>query len=211
MVRLLFTALVAGIALGLFSVVGDRLPADTPLHVIVALANAAGAWFVTAFTVGSLQDDRGRGAAAASLALALAVVVYYAGIYVGGNEVADLVRGLGAWLLIAAVVGPVLGAAGAAWSAGSGPTRGLAVSLLGGLLLAEAGHRLIQVEAWTGLDLTRSDIQVGLVDLLAAMLVPLLLLRRSERGAYIASVPIAIVGVVAMFAVTLAVRAVLTA
>jgi hypothetical protein len=207
MLRLALTAFVAGIALGLFSVVGDRLPADTPLHVIVALANAAGAWFVTAFAVGSLQGDRSRGAAAASLALAIAVVVYYAGIYAGGNEVADLVRMAGAWLLIAAVVGPLLGVAGAVWSRGDARGRGLAVSLLGGLLLAEAAQRLIQVEAWTGLDLARSDIQVGLVDLAAALLLPALLLRGMERRGYVASVPIAIGGVLAMFAVTLAIRA----
>jgi hypothetical protein len=210
MLRFALTALVAGLALGLFSVVGDRLPADT-LHLVVALANAAGPWFVVAFAVGSLQVDRKRGAVAAALALAIAVVVYYAGIYVGGNEVADLARVAGAWLVIAAVVGPVLGAAGAAWSGGDARSRGLAVSLLGGLLLAEAAHRLIQVEAWTGLDLTRSDIQVGLVEVASALLVPLLLLRAEDRRRYLVSVPIAMAGVLAIFAVTAAIRAALSA
>ena len=44
-------ALVAGLALGLFSGLGDWVPADTVLHVVVALANAAGPWLVTAFMV----------------------------------------------------------------------------------------------------------------------------------------------------------------
>ena len=47
-------ALVAGLALGLFSGLAIRLPADTVLHVVVALANAAGPWLVTAFVVGAM-------------------------------------------------------------------------------------------------------------------------------------------------------------
>jgi hypothetical protein len=208
MLRLIAWGLLGGLVLGVFSVVGDGLGVDSALHVLVAMANAAGPWFVTAFVVGAGQNERARGAAAAALALALAVVVYYAGIYVGGHQVADAVRGTLVWLGLAALVGPVLGAAGATWSSGS-PSRAVAVSLLGGLLLAEVVYRWIQVEAWTGIDLARSDIQVGLVDVVAAALLPLVLLRGPERRGYLAAVPIAVGGAAAMFAVTIAIRAVM--
>ncbi|HEY8179539.1 MAG TPA: hypothetical protein VIH33_03990, partial [Candidatus Limnocylindria bacterium] len=62
-------ALVGGLALGLFSGLGDSLPADTVLHVGVALANAAGPWLVTAFVVGALAGSPLAGAITASAAL----------------------------------------------------------------------------------------------------------------------------------------------
>jgi ABC-type dipeptide/oligopeptide/nickel transport system permease subunit len=68
-------ALVAGVALGLFSGVGDRLAADTVLHVVIALANAAGPWLVTAFAVGALAGAPLAGALTATAALAAAVSV----------------------------------------------------------------------------------------------------------------------------------------
>ena len=53
--------------------------------------------------------------------------------------------------------------------------------LLAGALAAEAVLRLMQVEAWTGLDLARTDIQVGLIELAAAAVLPVLLLSDGER------------------------------
>ena len=175
-------ALLAGLALGLFSGLGDRLPADTVLHVVVALANAAGPWLVTAFAVGALAGAPVAGAFTATAALAAAVAVYYLTIYLGGNSVADLLRSAGVWLGVSVVVGPLLGAAGGAWAR---PRRAFdriwAAALLAGTLAAEAILRLIQVEAWTGLDLARTDIQVGLIELAAAVVIPAALLSPGER------------------------------
>jgi hypothetical protein len=175
-------ALVAGVALGLFSGLGDRLPADTILHVVVALANAAGPWLVTAFVVGALAGTPLAGAITATVALFAAVSVYYLSIYLLGNTVADLARLAGVWLAVSVVVGPLLGAAGGAWAR---PRRAFdrigAVGLLAGTLAAEAILRLVQVEAWTGIDLARTDIQVGMVELGVAAVVPLLLLSTGER------------------------------
>jgi hypothetical protein len=180
MPRLVGSSLIAGLALGLFSAMGDRLPPDTVLHVVVAMANAAGPWLITAFGVGALQPSPPRGAAAATLALAVAVAAYYAGIYAAGNEVADVMRVAGAWLVVAVVVGPILGAAAGTWS-GRTRHRIMGVSLLAGSLLAEAVFRLVQVEVWTGIDVARTDIQVGMVDAAAGLLAPILLLGPDER------------------------------
>lgn len=180
--RYALIALVAGVALGLFSGVGDRLAADTVLHVIIALANAAGPWLVTAFAVGALAGAPLAGALTATAALAAAVSVYYLTIYLAGTAVADLVRFAGVWLAVSVVVGPLLGAAGGAWRRSRRTFDRIgAVALLAGTLAAEAILRLIQVEAWTGLDLSRTDIQVGLIELAAAAVIPAVLLSRGER------------------------------
>jgi hypothetical protein len=198
-------ALVAGLALGLFSGLGDRLPPDTFLHVVVALANAAGPWLVTAFVVGALAGAPLAGALTATAALAAAVSVYYLTIYVAGNTVADVARSAGVWLAVSVVVGPLLGAAGGAWAR---PRRAFdrigAVALLAGALAAEAILRLIQVEAWTGLDLARTDIQVGLIELAAAAVLPAVLLSPGERlRGYLGAV-IATAGATVLTAVALA-------
>ncbi len=199
-------ALVAGVALGLFSGLGDQLPADTPLHVGVALANAAGPWLVTAFAVGAVVGAPVAGAITATAALFAAVATYYLTIYALGFSVADLMRSAGVWLAVSVVVGPGLGAAGGAWRRPRRPLHRIgAVALLAGLLAAEAVLRLIQVEAWTGLDLARTDIQVGLIELAVAAVLPALLLSRGERlGGYLATA-IAVVGATLLTAGALAV------
>ena len=144
-------ALVAGLALGLFSGLGDWAPADTVLHVVVALANAAGPWLVTAFVVGALAGAPLAGAITASAALVAALAVYYLTIYAIGYSVADLPRFAAVWLAVSVVVGPLLGAAGGAWARPRRPFDRIgAVALLAGTLAAEAILRLIQVEVWTG-------------------------------------------------------------
>jgi hypothetical protein len=199
-------ALVAGLALGLFSGLGDRLPPDTPLHVVVALANAAGPWLVTAFAVGAVARAPLAGAITATAALLAAVAVYYLSIYLLGNSVADLVRTAGVWLAVSVVVGPLLGAAGGAWAEPGAPwPRVAAIGLLAGCLAAEAILRFIQVEAWTGLDVARTDIQVGLIELAAAAIIPFVLLPAGERLRGYAAAAIATVGATALSAGALAV------
>lgn len=198
-------ALVAGLALGLFSGLGDRLPPDTILHVVVALANAAGPWLVTAFVVGALAGAPLAGALTATAALAAAVSVYYLSIYLAGNEVADVARSAGVWLAVSVVVGPLLGAAGGAWARPRGAFDRIgAVALLAGTLAAEAILRLIQVEAWTGLDLARTDIQVGLIELAAAAVLPAVLLSPGDRLRGYLGAAIATAGATVLTAVALA-------
>jgi hypothetical protein len=192
----------AGLALGFFSAFGDGLPADTLLHVLVALANAAGPWFVVAFCVGALQPRPLRGAGAGTVALVVAVIGYYLGIYLGGHSVAELARALIAWSVVGILVGPLLGASGA-WWAGARSGRVLGLGFLTGSLMAEAAFRLVQHQFWTGIDLARTDPQVALVDGLAALLLPWLLLPRSDRlAAYGATAVLGLIGSGAVWAVT---------
>ena len=203
--RYALLALLPGLALGLFSALGDRLPADTVLHVVIALANAAGPWLVTAFVVGALAGAPVAGAITATAALVAAVAGYYLTIYLSGYSVADLVRSAGVWLAVSVLVGPLLGAAGGTWAR---PRRALdrigAVALLAGTLAAEAILRLIQVEVWTGLDLTRTDIQVGLIELAAAAVLPAVLLAPGERLRGYLGAAIATAGATVLIAVALA-------
>ena len=175
------------------------------LHVIIALANAAGPWLVTAFAVGALAGAPLAGALTATAALAAAVSVYYLTIYLAGTAPADLVRFAGVWLAVSVVVGPLLGAAGGAWRR---PRRRFdrigAVALLAGTLAAEAILRLIQVESWTGLDLARTDIQVGLIELAAAVVIPAVLLSPGERLRGYLATAIAAVGATILTAGALA-------
>jgi hypothetical protein len=78
------------------------------------------------------------------------------------------------------------------------------VALLAGTLAAEAILRLIQVEAWTGLDLARTDIQVGLIELAAAAVIPAVLLSPGERLRGYLAAAIAAVGATILTAGALA-------
>ena len=152
---------------------GDRLPADTVLHVVIALANAAGPWLVTAFVVGALAGAPLAGAITATAALVAAVAVYYLTVYLFGNTVADLPRSPACGWRCRWSSGRCLVRREGAWARPRRPFDRIgAVALLAGTLAAEAILRLIQVEAWTGLDLARTDIQVGLIELAAAAVIP---------------------------------------
>jgi hypothetical protein len=210
--RMALTALVAGIGLGLFSILAERLPVDTPAEAVVGLANAAGPWLCVAFAVGAINERATRGAIAAAAGLAIGVGVYYLPIYATGDGFANLERLVALWLVAAAVVGPAFGAFGALWADRGSRWRAPAAGALVGAVLAEALFRLVQVEAWTGLDLARTDIQVGLVELAAGIAAPLVLLRPHERRrAYATSVVVALCGAVALWGATALMRAMLFA
>jgi len=207
--RLLAIAGIAGLALGLFSVLGDRLPPTTPLHVLVAMANAAGPWLVVAFAAGAAAGSARRGSAAAAIALALAVAIYYAGIYASGHSVSSLVRVGGTWAVVALVAGVVVGAAGGAWAGHDPQIRGVSVALLCGSLLAEAAFRVIQGEAWLGVDVARADIQVAIIDGLAGLGVPILLARRPDRmRTYAVAIVLACAGTALLSGAELVIRTV---
>jgi hypothetical protein len=195
-------ALPAGLALGAFSAFGDGLAAQGPLHLLGAMANAAGPWFVVAFLVGALQRRPVHGSLAALIALVLAVGVYYLGIYAGGHAVAELGRALAAWTIVALIVGPVMGVCGASW-AGATARSSTAVGVLGSALLAEAVFRLLQHQVWTGIDVARTDPQVALLDALGAILLPGLLLPKTGRlHSYAVTVALGMVGAGAVWGVT---------
>ena len=158
----------------------DLLPADTLLHLVVAMGNAIGPWVAVAFAAGAVQHEPRRGAAGGAIALCAGVATYYvAATLTWGQGVPTFLPQIAAaWLVVAALSGGAMGAGGGAWSADRyrlpGPT------LLAGALLAEAAYRFIEVEGWRGIDLARSGVQVALIDVLAAAFLPAILVERAR-------------------------------
>ena len=198
--------MVIGIALGAMSWWFDRMPIHTPLIVLVAMANAGGPWLVAAFLAGSRMPQLRHGALAGFVALAIADAVYYA-VMAAGGQMADVAQQAAVvWLAAAAVAGPAFGAAGSLWASGIDRRRVAGVAILAGGLLAEAAYRFVQLEAWDGIDLARTSMQVVVVDAAVAVALPLLLLHRRPWGpAYATSIGLGIGGLgaisVAMFAI----------
>ncbi len=171
----------AGLALGAFAAAGDRLPVDTPLVVLVALANAVGPWLVVAFLSGGGGSTMRMGAVVGTATLLAAVVAYYAvAATVLGGPYVDPARAAVVWGAVAVVVGVPMGAAGAAWARDAGRARTLGVGLFAALLLAEAISRFVEVEGWTGYDLGRTALQVAAIDGVTAGLAVWLLAGRDR-------------------------------
>jgi hypothetical protein len=199
-------ALALGVALGLLSLLGDGLPVDTPMIVLVALANAASPWLVTAFAAGAIARDRSRGALSGALALSVAVATYYGGIAIRSVAPSDLGVVWAAWIGVALIAGLAFGVAGGAWRSRRSP---LAVAVLAGALLAEAAYRFIELEAWDEIDVTRTSMQVAIVNVVAAALAPALLLPRDRWPiGYGLTVAVAPIGIALVALVTWAVQAV---
>ena len=102
-----------------------------------------------------------------------------------GYTVADLPRFAAVWLAVSVVVGPLPWCGGRRLGTAAADVRPYRRRGAAGRapLAAEAILRLIQVEAWTGLDLARTDIQVGLIELAAAGVLPAVLAPAGERSA----------------------------
>src|SRR5215210_1567722 len=189
-------AVLLGIAVGVFSSRADMLPIDTPLIVLVALGNATGPWVTVAFAAGAVTGRPRAGAVGGAVALGIGVGAYYlAGLLTWpGGIPSSLGLLVPVWLVVAVATGSLVGATGGLWASG-GRYRMLGPMTLGGALLAEATYRFILVEGWTGIDLARTALQVALVDLVAALLVPVVLLERKRWPvAFLGSAVIAAVG-----------------
>jgi hypothetical protein len=188
-------AVLLGVAVGVFSSRADMLPIDTPLIVLVALGNATGPWVAVAFAAGAVAGRPRAGAMAGAIALGIGVGTYYvAGLLTWpGGTPSSLGLLVPVWLVVAVATGALVGATGGLWASGR-RYREVGQMVLGGALLAEATYRFILVEGWTGIDLSRTALQVALVDLVAALLVPVLLLERNRWPVtYVGSAGIAVV------------------
>lgn len=208
--RLPATVLGLGLALGLFSSIGDSLPIENPLIVLVAMANAAGPWLVAAFFAGAIQGHARRGALAGFLTLGIAVGIYYLYmILVWGQQVSDVpARAAIAWIGVAAAFGPLLGGVGGGWAARIPRYRVWGPAILSGGLLAEAAHRFIELEAWQGIDIARTSMQVAMVDATAAVILLLVLVNRDRLlTGFAAAVGVAVAGLAAITVIEVLVRA----
>ena len=188
-VRPVLAPALLGVLLGLFSARGDGV------HVMVVngLANAASPWIVVAFAAGAVQAALRLGAAAGAFALLVAVVTYYVGFLAGGAGF--LLPFLAVWAVAAALCGGLFGLAGAAWRMDRVRWGAPAIALVCGLLLAEAAHRLILLQVWTGIEWDRTYMQVAVADMSGAALILLLLGRPRWKLALMLIPAVALAGV----------------
>ena len=104
---------------------------------IKTIGNMPTIWLLGAFVVGAMSRRPVGGAITATLTLAGAVVAYYVLIVASGDRAGvNLLPVALAWSSVAAVAGPILGAAGGAWSAGYGRQSAIAAGVLGAVLVA---------------------------------------------------------------------------
>lgn len=191
----LVVAVLLGVLLGLFSAGGDGV------HVMVinGLANAASPWIVVAFAAGVIQASTRWGAAAGALALLVAVLTYYLGFLAGGATF--LLPFLAVWAIAAVLAGGLFGLTGGAWRTDRARWGAAAVALVSGLLLAEAAHRVILLQVWTGIEWDRTYMQVAVADILGAGLVVLLLRNRLRWQSAATLIPVvAVVGLAVLSA-----------
>jgi len=133
------TALLAGTLWGVLCWLGDGAPSPYS-----GFFNLGGPWLLLAWLIGCWAGSNPRGALCGGLALAAGVLAYYAvytsGITVGGQESRVYDPESRAWLLLAALSGPVFGAAGA-WSRSAGRWLRIGgVTIVAAALLAEAAY-----------------------------------------------------------------------
>jgi hypothetical protein len=189
-----------GIALGVFSLVGDALPDEAPTILLNGLANATALWTLTAFASGLLVRRVRRGALAGALALVFAVLAYYVAFrFVWGDRLADVRIQAIVWLVAAIVAGSIIGAAGGLQARPDPRHRALGLALVGGALVAEAVYFLVQLQVWNGIDLSRTYLVVAVFDLVVAAIIPVVLGDRGYRAlVYLGSLVLAIGGFVAL-------------
>lgn len=105
------------------------------------LGNSGAVWSLAAFGVGALLPVRGaRAAAAGTVLLAFAVIGYYGSttLFLHDDVSKGTLLGPAVWVCVAAVAGPVFGAAGALYRGGRPTHRAVALGALGAVFLAEA-------------------------------------------------------------------------
>ena len=162
-----------GLLVGALSTFGDSMR----FMLINGLANAASPWVVTAFFTGALQKSWWKGMVGGVAAMLAGVLVYYIGALLEGHTY--LLIQFTVWATAAVVSGCLFGLAGISWKMRSDRWRSIAVAAVCGTLAAEAAHRLLLVEVWTGWEWEVTYVQVAVANLvLACMLVPVLLERR---------------------------------
>lgn len=192
----LAAAVALGVLLGVFSARGDGVG----IMVVNGLANAASPWVLAAFTAGAIGGAPRWGAAVGALALLVGVWAYYVGFLLDGH--AFLLPFMGVWSVAAVASGGLVGAAGGAWSTRRVRWRAAAAALVIGALVAEAAHRLIRLEIWTGIEWDRTYMQVGVANLVLAVLALVVLAETGRRLRVVAmAIPLAVVGLLVLLGV----------
>ncbi|MCW2527193.1 MAG: hypothetical protein JWM76_2053 [Pseudonocardiales bacterium] len=176
--RVLTAGIVAGLALG---------PADLWAQTVVPypwanLANSGAVWALAGFGLG-VWVRRGRGASAIGAAVMLVVAVesyYLADVLFRDANTSSLWNGASQlWLAFAVVVGLGVGAAGSFLHSSKSPIRSAAAAVPGLIFLAEAGYVLERAD---GAQISSADFQTALIEVIFAVVVPLIVLVGSIRS-----------------------------
>jgi hypothetical protein len=170
-----------GLALGLFSWWGDRLPPEPggAIAVIITFASLPGPWLAVAFAAGAIAGRPIGGLIAGPLTLGLAVGTYY--VARGLSEGFLIAEVAITWLLVAALAGPVFGLAGGAWRAGLRRWSSIGIGLLGGSLLAEAALLVADASPYNPFFIGLPTYAVAAVEGAAGILLPTWLAGARER------------------------------
>jgi hypothetical protein len=109
------------------------------------LGNLASPWGLAAFLVGLWATPLRRGAIAGGVTLLVGVATYYAGLLLRGYL---LVEVSAVWMVLAAVVGPIMGLSGAAISSRRSRPPLPALVAPAAMLVAEAIFFLVDRRVW---------------------------------------------------------------
>lgn len=177
--RLLAVAVAAGAGLGGFSLLADGV---LGLRLFDILGNLASPWGLAAFAVGWPAATRRAGAGAGALALLTGVAVYYV---IGAARSYVLGGAIAVWAVASVLVGPVMGAAGAAVSGRRGRPPAPAVAAPAVLLLAEALYLAVDRRMWAydlAVESQRwNDVVIVAVLVAVAVVLPAVLVRDKAR------------------------------
>jgi hypothetical protein len=177
--------MIIGLCLGAFSTLADGV---VPGRAVTTLGNIISPWVIAAFAAGRLSPSPRAGSWAGTVALAVGVVTYYLAAalrfavddsaYAGSRGAAPVV-----WLVAALLVGPVMGAAGAASTRSRPPV--LAVIAPSVVLFAEAAFLVLDRRPWRWTlpqEMYRlADVGVFAVLVAVALAMPYRLIAEPER------------------------------
>ncbi len=208
--------LLVGAGLGVFAWWADVLLAQPEAPAVAGLigglGNVPSVWALLAFWVGASGSSIGGAAVRATVCLGVAVGAYYlVSTLSGARTGVQVLPATTVWLGVAMVAGPVFGGAGAGWRLRPGRLAGWSVALLAGVLVAEAWMLAAELLPYRGVDLSERTFQVAALDLIVALALPFLLLRRAaDRRVALVGMPLVaaagIVGLEALAAVLRLVR-----
>jgi hypothetical protein len=179
--RVLLVATVAGVALGIFSVLADGI---LPGRLFDTLGNLASPWGLAAFLVGLRATSPRQGALAGGLTLVVGVATYYLGAALRGYVTGGTTL---VWTVVAALAGPIMGLSGASVSSRPARPPVVAVAAPSTMLVAEAIFFIFDRRVWL-YDLGAEPyrlVDLGLVAafLLGALVLPPLFVKEGRRRA----------------------------
>lgn len=137
-----------GVGLGILAWGGDEVNPETPWRAVGLIANLAAPWVLAAFLVGRRIASGGFGALSGGLTCLLGIATYYILHLATGTRAAVGSQGVVVWVVVGALVGPIMGFCGGISAARPSRPPLLTVALPSGALLAEALWLIYATGVW---------------------------------------------------------------